>query len=167
MMVVCDVCPLPQKFNYATSTCKCPDKKWLDSNQKCQPNPVGCALATDITGTCTEAMYGYYIDGGNSIKKCSVDIVGCDSCKWISGSVSCVVCKGDLQKSSSAPYTCSCDGMTWYNSYWFCQPGIPDCLTKADITGCSACKGQGVLSGSIPEVCNPPSCPGMDYYDAY
>jgi len=55
--------------------------------------------------------------------------------------------------------------MTWYDSNWNCQPAIPNCNEKADLIGCSGCKGQGDLSGTTPKTCNPPICEGMSWFN--
>ena len=39
-----------------------------------------------------------------------------------------------------------------------CQPAITDCAIKANLTGCSQCKGQGTLVPTSPDSCTPPVC---------
>ena len=58
---------------------------------------------------------------------------------------------GNTTAYNDTTVTDECEDMTWLGTDGECQPGIADCITKASITGCSKCKGQGTLSGTTPQ----------------
>jgi len=59
-----------------------------------------------------------------------------------------------------------CVEPNWVGADGTCKPGIADCITTANLTGCSHCKGQGTLSGTSPEQCLPPACAGLSWWDS-
>lgn len=138
---------------------------WFGSS-KCNLNPTNCQLATDITGICTQAAVGYYLDVSSVVRSCLSDIPGCGVCISVSGTPSCTSCLSGGSLTGSSPNSCDCPGMDWYDARGTCQPAITNCVLKNNIDGCVACEGAGTLSGTVPQVCNPPNCSGMMYSDS-
>lgn len=152
-------CCRPLQFrDPLTELCKCPLSTWVSNTGDCMTYPQNCLEVQDITGICTKASDGYYINSLNEVRSCQTDIPGCGICEYLGGSPSCSLCLSTGTLTSIQPRNCKCGGMEWYNSSGVCVQPVENCIEKQNIQGCRLCKGNGSLSGTTPQQCVPPIC---------
>ena len=71
LLLVCDVCNLPRKFNYAYNACACPINMVYSTMQnRCSLLPEGCLRGQDNGGFCLLADYGYYVSANGNAVSC-------------------------------------------------------------------------------------------------
>lgn len=165
MAVTC--CAAPLVWNTATNSCStCAKGFWKDNSGACQPNPQYCEKANDLTGICLQAAVGYYVNHLGLVANCWMSIPGCLACESFGEVPTCTLCHSSTELTAEDPISCDCPGMEWFNVGRApgCQLGIENCVKKAHLFGCDACKGNGVLTGDIIKQCSEPVCGENSYF---